>query len=172
MDCYKKKLKLLKKLNLENIDEYFFAYAFPCINTLRELGRITPERYKLILENFEQGEIPTKSELEDIFTAAFRRLKLVAKERGKNYWDEEVIRDYWRDLHNKFIDKKDGAYAMTSKEFNELCKVQEASVLFVGEKQIVVEYGNKRRKVLKDLIQDVEVGDKVTIHLNYAIEKI
>ena len=172
MECYEKKLRLLKKLDLDNIEEYFFSYAFPCVHTLREFGRITKERYEFILEDFEKGEIPSKEELEDIFTAAFRRLKLIAKERGKDYWDPEIVKDYWRVLHNKFIDEKDGTYAMTSKEFNELCKVHEAIVLFVGDNEIVVEYNNTRRKVLKDLIPDVEVGDKVTIHLNYAVEKL
>lgn len=172
MDCYKKKLKSLKRLNLDNPEDYFFSYAFPCIHTLKNLGKITKEKYESILKNFEEGEAPSKKELEDIFMAAFRRLKLIAKEKEKNYWDKDVLKIYWRYFHNKFIEAKDGTYKMTSEKFNEFCKVHETYVLFVGDKEIIVEYDRKRRKVLKDLVPDIEIGDKVTIHLNYAIEQI
>jgi hypothetical protein len=172
MKCCNSKLKLLYRLNLEIIEEYFFAYAFPCLYNLKKLGKISSQRYNFILKNFEKGEIPTREELEDIFSAAFRRLKLIAKEKNKNYWDREIIVNYWRKDHNKFIEKKDGIYALTPEKFNEFCKVYEARVLFVDDKIITVKYNDNIRNVLSFLCQDIKIGDKVIVHLNYAIEKI
>ena len=154
-------------------EKLFFMYAMPCIFTLRVLGRITDERYKFILSNFIKGKIPSGTELEEIFSAAFRRMKIIAKEIGKNYWDEEVILKYWRDgEHNRFIDNKEGIYAITSNEFNEFCKIHKAKVIDVDKNFLKVKYDNKIVKVAKGFLSDVKIGDIITIHLGYAIEKI
>ena len=62
--------------------------------------------------------------------------------------------------------------------FKEMCKVYEAEVAEeVNDGEVVVKYiseqgGEKRRKVKKDYLPDLKVGDKVWIHWMYAVEEI
>lgn len=156
-------------------EKYFLMYAYPCIDNLLHENKIS-KRDASNLENvfFENKEID-RNYLESCFPSAFRRIKLVAREMNKDCWDIEVLMKYWREAHNKFIDEGDGAYADATPSFKELCKVHEAKVdEIIDEKRsiIAVNYDGISRKVFSKLTPNISVGDRVTVHLAYAVEKI
>lgn len=174
MECIKRKLKFLNDSDKESVEEYFFKYAFPCMMVIVKRGGMTPEKFREILSNYKQGNVPNKKELEEIFKAAFRRLNVLGKEINKDKWNIEVIENYWKGQeHNKFIEEKEGSYSETSEEFNELCKIHKAEITDVLGEMYRVKYGNgKIRNVFNMFLPEAKIGDIVTIHFYYAIEKV
>jgi hypothetical protein len=105
--------------------------------------------------------------------SAFRRLKQIAKERGRNYWDLEIIKEYFfGEKHNDFIDKQEGMYSEFGPTLRELCKVHKAEVIEKRGNILTVKYNGIARNVFATLTPKVKVGDKVTVHWAFAIEKL
>jgi NADPH-dependent ferric siderophore reductase len=155
------------------VEEYFFRYAYPCSEMLVKLGKLNKETKRLLDSEFESNTTPTKLELEEAFPAAFRRIKLIAKKMNKqDYWDEYVIKKYFREEHNNFIDANDGTYAKLPQSLKNICKVYVAEVMDVKDNILVVKYDHTERSVINKFLNDVKKGDKVTIHFGFAVEKI
>ncbi len=154
-------------------EECFFRYAYPCSDMLVKLGKLSKESKRLLDSEFESNIIPTKLELEEAFPAAFRRIKIIAEKMNKqDYWDLVVIKSYFREEHNNFIDINDGTYAKLPQTIKDICKVYTAEVVNIKGNILVVKYDHKERSVINKFIEDIEVGDKVTIHFGFAVEKI
>ncbi len=158
-------------------EKYFFVYAFPCAGVLLNNKTISKEIYAQLQEMFLKEEAPTKQELENVFKAAFKRIKSLGGRMGRYYWDIEVIKEYWKNEHNIIINSNDGNYAKFPESFKDFCKVHTAKVLEKKEvnsnKILIVEYNNiKTRNVFYNLIPNVNVGDIVTIHHAHAIELV
>ena len=147
---------------------YFIKYAFPCSHILCDVrGEITNDEFEKMRIAALNDEVLDRKFLEKIFFRAFERIAKLAEEIGKDKWDIEVIREYFRVRHNPILDKSD-----YPESFKKMCKVHEASVLEdLGDEAIVLYDGGKRR-VKKDYLPDIKVGDRVTIHWQYAVEKI
>ena len=154
------------------VEEYFFRYAYPCSDMLVKLGKLDKERKKILDTEFESNVIPTKLELEECFPEAFRRIKQIAREMNRDYWDMVVIKKYFTEEHNKFIDANDGTYAKLPDTIKNICKVYVAEILDVKGNILVVKYDHKERSVINKYIEDVKKGDKVTIHFGFAVEKV
>ena len=156
-----------------NAEKEFFKYAFPCSQTLMQLGRISKEDYEKLRKKFFNGKTPDREFLEKSFVAAFKRIKRLAKEMNKDYWDIDVIVEYWLNNHNKMINSGDGLYSKTPESFNRLCRVNDALVVEKKEDQLIVEYGEKCVRVVSGfLVPNAKVGEKYRIHYGFAIEKI
>jgi len=153
------------------VEEFFFRYAYPCSDTLFRMHKLSKEKKEILDKEFKANVVPTKLELEECFPEAFRRIKLIAKEMNKDYWDISVIKKYFREEHNKFIDSNDGMYKRASETIKNLCKVYEAEVIDVKDNVLVVKYNHKERSVLNKSISDIKKGDKVMIHFGFAVEK-
>jgi len=153
-------------------EKYFLMYSFPCIGNLLHENKISKSDASNLENILFQNKTIERNFLEFCFPNAFRRIKTVAKEMEKNYWDMEVIRKYWLEEHNKFIDLGDGDYAKATPSFRELCKVHKAEVVEKKKNVITVKYGEVLRKVFAKFVPDVSIGDKVTVHLAFAIEKL
>ncbi len=154
-------------------ERYFLKYAYPCSFVLVDLGKITDEKRKELEEKLLKNKPIDRAELEDIFKAAFKRIKEIAKGEGKDYWDFDVIKEYFfGEKHNDFIDKQDGMYVEFSPTIRDLCKVHKAVVTEKRENILTVNYGGIARNVFATLVPDAKVGDKVTVHWAFAIEKI
>ncbi|OGJ21355.1 hypothetical protein A3K73_01270 [Candidatus Pacearchaeota archaeon RBG_13_36_9] len=168
----KTRQKTATKREPEEVEEYFFKYAFPCAQVKVKLGSLRKEEYDRLKEIFLQNSCPDKETLEAIFQAAFRRLGKLAGEMKKDVWDSDVLKEYWEKNHNEVIDEGEGMYGSTSSGFKELCKIHEAEVVEKHKDAIVVRYCNKLRAVSNFLVPDADVGDKVRIHFAYAVEKV
>lgn len=153
-------------------ERYFLKYAYPCVNNLQHENKISKKDASNLEKLLFENKNITRDYLETCFPSAFRRIKEVAKGMNKDCWDMEVLRKYWLSEHNKFIDLGDGDYAKATPTFRELCKVHKAKVIDKKEKVLTVNYDNTIRKVFATLIPDVHIGDKVSVHLAYAIEKL
>jgi len=167
MHC-QKQTTLLKTTRDKTSEKYFFKYAFPCAQAKLKLGSLSPEQYKKLKETFLKNDTPTKETLEEVFAPAFRRIKKLSNEE----WDIEVLKKYWRENHNEIINQGDGMYGLAPEEFNDLCKIHEAEIIEKHQNKLIVKYNNKTRTVLNFLVPDANIGDKVTIHFAFAIEKI
>ncbi|MBN2566650.1 hypothetical protein JXB02_01025 [Candidatus Woesearchaeota archaeon] len=152
---------------------YFLRYSYPCAFVLLQQRRIDEDTYRLIrLAALGKGHLE-KGFIEGIFSAAFRRLRMVAEGRGKDPWDLDVLQAYFRDgLHNACIDRGEGMYARFSEGFRDLCKVRHATVVARHADVLEVEYDGTRRRVVAEFVPDAKPGDRVTIHHTYAIEKL
>ncbi|MFH1210020.1 MAG: HypC/HybG/HupF family hydrogenase formation chaperone [archaeon] len=153
-----------------NPEQYFLKYALPCSYVLVDQKRLSKEEQEELRYRLLNNKEITKEELERTFTAAFRRIKELAKKMNKDYWDINVIKKYWLEEHNRYIDKNDGMYSKFSENFREICKVYKAEVIEINKNILTVSYNNKTRKVFSDLIPNVKLKDMVTIHQGYAIE--
>ena len=156
-----------------NAEEFFFRYAYPCSDTLFKLGKLNKENKLLLDSNFKNNTTPTKLELEECYHAAFRRIKIIAEKMNKqDYWDKAVIKSYFRDKHNDFIDMNEGTYAKIPQSIKDICKVYIAEVVSIKGNIVVVKYDHRERSVINKFIKDIKVGDKVTIHFGFAVEKV
>ena len=103
-------------------EEYFFRYAYPCSETLVRLNKLRVEKKKILDKEWEANVIPTKLELEECFPAAFKRIKKIAKDMDKDYWDISIIKKYFQEEHNKYIDADDGDYKRLPPAIKDICK--------------------------------------------------
>ncbi|MFH1399167.1 MAG: hypothetical protein ABIG95_03575 [Candidatus Woesearchaeota archaeon] len=151
-------------------EKLFFRYAFPCAQVLLDLKRIDQACYDELKRMFYASETPNREVLQSVFTNGFRRLKSVAAKMNKEPWDVEVIRKYFGEEHNVFIDAGEGEYAKFGEDFKCLCKVYYAEIVDKKGNVLTVKYDNTVRKVLGDVVPNAKKGDKVTVHLGFAIE--
>jgi len=153
-------------------EEIFFRYAYPCSDCLVMLGTITEEEKKELEKKFNNNQCPTRKELKEYYPAAFERIKKVAKTMKKEPWNIEVIREYFIDEHNGVIDRSEGNYKLLPKSMKDICKVYIAEVIDKKNNILTVRYDHTQRRVLDNLVKDTKVGDKVTVHYGFAIEKL
>jgi len=155
-----------------NSQAYFIKYAYPCSHILCTVrGEVTKEQFEMMRDAAINNKALDKAFLEKVFFRAFNRIEKLAKEMNKDKWDLDVIREYFTVRHNPVLGASD-----YPESFKEQCKVFEAEVKeLLPNNEAIVEYENitkKKRKVKTDYIKDLKEGDKVTIHWEYAIEKI
>lgn len=153
-------------------EEYFFRYAFPCSQVLLQLKRISEADYDSLEGMFLRREVPARGKLEETFPVAFVRIKKLAARMDKNYWDFDVIKEYWLRDHNEVIDRGEGIYEVAPESFKRMCRINVADVVEREGDNIIVRYGENKRVVSNFLVPDVTVGEKVRIHYGYAIEKV
>lgn len=155
-------------------EEFFLKYAFPCAHVLLDSGAMSKERYDGLESCAKSGELLPRDVIESSFPSAFRRIKVLALEMGvKDYWDMQVMEEYWYRNHNVVIDAGEGNYSKFPESFLDFCKVHVARVVTtLPEGFLLVEYGDKKRPVCGDYVLGAKVGDKVRIHHAYAVEKV
>jgi hypothetical protein len=160
----------------------FLKYAFPCSTVLRQRNEITQEMLEKLEDAAINNKIISRDILEKIYFRAISRMKALANERNKNYFCEEIIREYFTKRHNEILDGhisgKNNDMGIdvdknTPSSLRYLCKVFKARVMEKKENYYIVEYDNKKlRPVLNSLLPDAKIGDVITIHYGYAVEEI
>jgi hydrogenase maturation factor len=87
---------------------------------------------------------------------------------GKSKIDKAVIRKYFWNEHSKAINWRHKIY----KDFDKkLCKVYPGKAISIDKKAIVLTPLGKTI-LKKDFVADIKVGDFVTVHYDYVVEKI
>ena len=150
----------------------FLKYAFPCAFIIRQRKEISDEEFNTLKDAAINNKVLQREFLEKIFFRAFERIKKVGEEMNKEMWDVEVIKEYFLVKHNEIINGGMYSYANSPESLKNLCKVHKAKVINIKEDILIVEYNGKTRPVMKDFIPDAQIGDTVTIHYGYAIEKL
>ena len=159
----------------ESAASYFLKYAYPCAYVLCDQGRLGQEDHERLQEAAKAGRDVPFEELERFFPAAFRRIKEVARARGLDPHSFEAIRAYFREEHNRYIDAGDGTYAEAPKEFCEFCKVKELTVLerrLIDGRLMLLVQRDPARWVQSPFMDDVAIGDRVTVHHALAVERL
>ena len=156
---------------------YFLRYAYPCMRTLEMLGKVTPGDVKHIDDIIHSIGRVEKEYLEKIFTAAISRLKHLAKDLQKDYWDMEVIREYFLTRHNTIIDSKQGSYALLPETMCAACKVYTGKVkkLYTVNNQNIVTLTDikpyySRTEFINFYNLPLQQGDIVSTHFGFVIE--
>ncbi|NQU97913.1 HypC/HybG/HupF family hydrogenase formation chaperone [Candidatus Woesearchaeota archaeon] len=153
-------------------EQYFLKYSFPCAHVLVEMGSIDEKKFEELKENVLNNKVMDREELMILFPSAFRRIMEVAVKMKKDVWDVDVLKKYFLDEHNMYIDAKDGNYEKYGSHFRDFCKVHKAKVVHKEGDVLTVEFGEKSRNVLSDILPEAEVGDTVTVHQGFAVEKV
>ncbi|MFH0970465.1 MAG: HypC/HybG/HupF family hydrogenase formation chaperone [Candidatus Diapherotrites archaeon] len=150
----------------------FVKYAFPCAFILRERNEITEEELSMIEQAALHEKILPRDFLERVFFRAFNRIDRLANEMKKRRWDYEVIHSYFVSRHNEIISNGSEAYEHAPDSLRELCKVYSAKIQSIQDTTLVVKYGDKIRPVCGEMIPFPKIGENVTIHYGYAIERV
>lgn len=153
-------------------ESYFLRYAYPCAFIIRERNEIDDKTMEMLEKAAIEKKILGRKFLEKVFHNAFKRIEILAKEMGKDKWDFEVIKKYFRERHNEEIDNKIDYYANAPESLRELSKVSEARIVDKRPGFFVVQYENKTRTVSDVFVPDAEKGDNITIHYGFAVEKL
>jgi hypothetical protein len=144
----------------------FMRYALPCAGTLVKRCSITQEKWDELIETVRGGEAPDGAE--KIFKVAFAACSLIARDAGKAEIDEEVIRQYYLFEHDRMIDKR---YEEMGDFDTGACRIRSGIVRAVGDGHAVVENSTGTSSYRTDYCS-VAVGDVVTTHWNFVVEKI
>ena len=153
-------------------EQYFLRYSFPCAHVLLEMGSIDEKKFEELRQNVLENKQMNRTELMMIFPSAFRRISEVATKMNKDIWDMEVIKNYFLEQHNDYIEKRDGNYKQFGSHFGDFCKVYKGKVIGKEEDILIVQYGERVRNVLSDILPDAKIGDTITIHQGFAVEKL
>jgi hypothetical protein len=151
---------------------FFIKYAFPCAYILLERKEISEVELKELENAAIKSIVLPRAKLEKYFFRAFKKIKPIAKDLGKDKWDIGVLKEYFINKHNTIIEKGMYAYAKAPETLKNLCKVHIAKIIDIKDNILIVKYLDKTRPVKKDLVKEAKIGDKVTIHYGYAIEII
>ncbi|MFH1294935.1 MAG: DMT family transporter [Candidatus Aenigmatarchaeota archaeon] len=145
----------------------FLRYALPCADTLVSRGWVEKDVVELELEKAAvTGEAPG-TEIRDIFTVAYARCSLIAKQLGKASIDAEVIRMYFWDQHDQVIEERH----KEMKDFDkEACRVLPGKVANLSP--LVVEAGPKKMNSENPYNIQLKVGDYVVLHYSRIVEKL
>lgn len=145
--------------------EFFWKYAYPCSLELLRRGEIDNETFKRL----EAG--PDEYLLKKVFWRAMKPLRKIAERMNLKPFDIDVQKRYWYEEHNLLLKKKYRGFEHVVGEQLELCRIYPAKIVKVG-KIGLVEYQNGERKVDLRFVENPEIGDLVTIHYQFACEKI
>ena len=155
------------------VEVFFLRYAFPCAFVLRQRGEVDDAVVARLEAAAVAGRVLPRVFLEKVFRKAFGRMARVAGEMRLPVWDERVVKAYFRERHNEFIEEGDGYYATAPEDILKLCRVEEAVVEGVRDGVLLVRYGGgKERAVSSAFVPGVKPGDRVAIHYGYAVEKL
>lgn len=154
------------------VESYFLRYAYPCAFIIRDRKEIDDKTMEIMKKAAIANKPLDKKLLGKVFHRAFKRISLLAKEMKKDKWDFEVIKRYFRERHNEEIDKGVAYYAHAPESLRELSKVVEAEIVDKMSGFFVVQYEHKTRTVSSLFVSDANIGDKVTIHYGFAVEKL
>ena len=151
----------------------FLKYAFPCAFIIKQRAEISDFEHQILEDAAINNKVLERKFLEKIFFRAFERIEKLTKELNKDKWDYEVIKEYFTDRHNSIIDEGMYSYAEAPESLKNLCKVHKAEIIQIKDDSLIVKYNKEKlRPVIKSLVKNVKIGDFVTIHYGYAVEKL
>lgn len=141
----------------------FYRYAIPCGELGVELGVLDEEKVAEARKRFFSGDLLENPE--EVFPVAMKLLKITADRISKKEIDGKVIRKYFWDFHDEHV--REDALIIPGFPVKE-CMVWPGEM--VETDFALTPIGKKRIK--KDLVDKISVGDFVTVHHGYVCEKI
>ena len=147
--------------------EYFLRYAMPCLIAKVMAHKLSEKEYNSLIKQFREGKDFSQEQLWKLFEYAMRKLLVISIEKnkiqgGKAIIDKETIKEYFWFKHPQAV--------LFKNTFVELCLVLPAKVIQKRGKKYFVETPLGSREIYA--WEDLGIGDFVTVHYNYACEKI
>lgn len=156
---------------IDSPEIYFLKYARPCADFLEQRGEISKNDLDK-LDGMIIGKVkPNRSYIEKIFSRAIIPLKEIAKEMSMDYWSLDVLKNYFRNEHNIWIDEKREGFEHLNGIQRDLCKVYEAKIMHVENDYYGVSINDSEKKVLKGHVLDGQINDVIFVHYLMAVEK-
>lgn len=147
--------------------ELFLRYAIPCGRVLVERGSLDQR----ILDRLHSNVMYEKTIRDPVgkcFPVAAKMTGIIASRMGKDAVDEDVIRRYFLFEHRNAVEWR--ARIFPDVNPNE-CIVYPGRVLSAGE-DMLVHTPLGERLVRNDFVSDIKRNDWVTVHYDFAGEKI
>lgn len=145
----------------------FLRYALPCAETIVKRGWVERDVVELELERAAiTGESP-EVDIRDIFSIAYARCALIARQMGKDAVDAEVIRRYFWTQHDKAIEERHKEMGDFDKQ---ACRVLPGKVSTLSP--LVVETSSDSSEKDNSYRLDLKVGDYVVVHYSRIVEKL
>jgi len=136
----------------------FFLYAHPCGEVLVAKGRIKASQLAAVRKALLKGGTPKQSPL--LFEKAVERLGITASQIRLPLMDEESIRKHFWFDHDDVVEDRAN------------CRILPAKVLKVDSSNALASTPLGLRNVNISFAGKVRPGDLLTVHYNYACEKI
>lgn len=142
---------------------YFLKYAFPCARVLVDIRKkITEEEWLQMSEAVKKDTPLSREYLEKIFTKAIAGLKKI----NENYWNTEIIKEYFWNRHEEQISKDLPPMIIR------LCSVKKGKIIKQTGDVFKADLGNGDIRNVHALFSDAKAGDTVMVHYGYAVEKV
>jgi hypothetical protein len=145
----------------------FMKYALPCAGTLVKRGKVRKEYIDELIDAVKSGkEIPAGAE--KIFAVAFAACSLLAKDKGKDIIDDEIIHEYFLSGHDTIIEKR---YEEMGDFDKEACRVCIGTVESKGTGKAEVKTKSGSSVFRTDFAPSLKKGDSVITHWDFIVEK-
>lgn len=136
----------------------FFLYAHPCGEVLIRKKRMARSQLLSIRRSLLRHEIPRESP--SLFSTAMGQLTLTAARLRRPSIDSSAVRHYFWHGHDRLVGK------------NALCRILPARVIKANGRKALVSTPAGLRNVNIPFTGKVKPGDTLTVHYNYACERI
>lgn len=146
---------------------YFLRYARPCADFMVQKKEITENDLKRIDDMLYERTAPDRNFIEKIFYKAIKPLKKMSK----NYWNNEVIKKYFCEVHNSLIDNSCEGFEHLKGFQKKLCKVNKALITKVDDSYYEASINNENVRILKGWVDNAKIGDTLIVHYLLAVEK-
>ena len=160
---------MLPSFDMEVKDKrLFLKYAIPCGKVLVKRGVMSKEKLEELEKKVVKNEKLTQEDVK-FFSTALSLCEILAKKMGKKAIDKEVIKKYFLEKHNGIVEE----YCKIKRDVNkEECKVKVGKIINKFNGRGIVEAKGKKYEVKLCFVPKAREGDLVSIHYDYACEKL
>lgn len=161
----------LQEAELMEINEkdrlLFMKYALPCAGTLVKRGSMLQKDVDTLIDIVKNGQkVPEGAEKN--FKVAMAACTFIAKEKGKDLIDEDIIHEYFLLRHDDVIDRR----YEEMQDFDPMaCRVQFGEIEDIEKEFATVVTPDMRRKFRTDFVPGIKKNDKVVTHWDFVVEK-
>ncbi|MBW3002379.1 hypothetical protein KY338_04415 [Candidatus Woesearchaeota archaeon] len=153
---------MLEKM-VETREEVFFNYARQCLSFLKGNARVPEAVYEQLVRHREEGTVPAWDLIEKAFINAIPEYWKFVRANKLDEYSPDSVRRFWLEHHNTYANKE--------------CHV------FVGLVESISDDGNGSpvytvkcpgfcRKFSGKWFRDAKFGDRISVHLGFASEKL
>lgn len=147
----------------ETREEVFFNYARQCLSFLKDNPRVPKDIYEKLVKHREAGTVPCWDLIEKAFVNAIPEYKKFIKSKNLDETSPDAIRRFWLEHHNTYANKE--------------CHVLVGVVESIGDDGqgspvYEINCNGSCRKFSGKWCKDAKMGDKISVHLGFASEKL
>jgi len=147
----------------ETPEEVFFKYARQCLSFLKNNPRVPKNVYETLVKYREEGVVPGWDLIEKTFVNAMPEYKKFIKSKNLDEASPDAVRRFWLEHHNTYAKKDCHVFVGV---------VESVSDDGQGSPVYEIKCNGDCRKFSGKWFKDAKIGDKISVHLGFASEKI